>query len=68
MKNSALYTKAFIAIGGFLAAGVSASADGHVSINDVFVMLVGALTAAGVYLFPNKPSTEQAAGQDVAKG
>lgn len=68
MNNKARYTKAFIAVGGFIASGVSASADGHISINDVFVMLAGALAAAGVYYFPNSgQNTEQGAGQDVAQ-
>lgn len=49
------YAKFVAALAAAVAVGVSVTADGVVSINDVFAMLAAGLGALAVALTPNKP-------------
>lgn len=48
-------TKFYVAIAAAVSAAISVTADGEFSLNDLFVVLSGALGALGVYFIPNEP-------------
>lgn len=48
------YSKAFVAIAAAVASAISVTADGEFSLNDIFVVVSGALGALAVYVVPNK--------------
>jgi hypothetical protein len=52
------YVKAFVAVAGLVATTVQAAlSDGEFSQDDWWQVAIAALTAIGVYLFPNEQST-----------